>query len=383
MTGGGALAGLRVLEVGSAAAYAGKLFRDHGAEVLLIEPPEGSDLRFRPPFIENANAPERSLSFMYLAAGKKSIVIDLEDAAERNRFRELVANADIVLDDRLRNWWDERDLGYESLRGLNSRLVWCSVTPFGQTGPYADRASCELVAMAAGGMTWLTGYADTPVTCRGGIAERSAALYAAVASLAVALGPDCARGRYIDVSVQEVVVLGTETGPQFHDLQGILRRRNPDFQKQAGIGVYPCLDGWVMVYAAEAGVGTGWTRLIQWMVSEGIDEARPMLSEEWATNEHKQSPAARKQFAEAFARFASLRPKQEMFVEGQRRRIAIAPVNGPEEVLNDPHLQETDFFRKIDLPDGRQIRVPGAAFRMSRTPAQAGRSAPVLNGTGQ
>ncbi len=383
MTGKGALAGLKVLEVGVVSAYAGKLFHDHGAEVVLVEPPGGSALRFHPPFIEGANVEERSLSFMYLAAGKKSVVIDLDDAAGRERFRDLAAWADVVLDDRPRHWWSARDLAYENLKAVNSRLVWCSVTPFGQTGPRAGEAGCELVAMATGGMTWLSGYADTPVTSRGGIAERSAALYAAVASLAAALGPEPGRGRYIDVSMQEVVALGTETGPQFHDLQGVLRRRNPDFQKQAGIGVYPCRDGWVMVYAAEAGVGTGWTRLIEWMVLEGIEEARPMLSKEWATNERKQSPEARKAFAEVFTRFASHKNKQEIFVEGQRRRIAVAPVNGPEEILSDPHLREIGFFRDLDLPDGRRIRVPGAPFYMSRTPAEAGRSAPALDGAGQ
>lgn len=371
-----ALCDLIVLETGVAAAYAGKLLSDHGASVTLIEPPEGSALRSLPPLRDGVEEPETSLVFHYMSAGKRSVVIDLDDVAGQEQFRRAAARASIVLDDRSQRWWRDRGLAFETLAEANPELVWCAITPFGQSGPHAGFKGGELVSMAMGGMAWLAGYDDRPIVSRGGIAARSAALYGAVAALAAALGrSNDGRGRFVDVSVQEVVALGTETGPQFHDLHGELRRRNGDSQKQAGIGVYPCRDGHVMVYAAEAGVGTGWTRLVEWMVETGVEEALPMLSDEWATNQFKQTPGAKAAFERAFAAFADGRDMQDLFVEGQRRRIAIAPVNGPAQVLADPHFGETGYFRPLDI-GGRSIPAPGAPFTLSRTPGRSCGRAP-------
>ncbi|MGF7160405.1 benzylsuccinate CoA-transferase BbsE subunit [Rhodoligotrophos appendicifer] len=383
MTEPGALADFDILETGTVTAYAGKLFADHGAKVTLVEPPSGSPLRQHPPFLAGRTGPDRSLHFHYMSAGKHSLLADLDTEQGCQLFRDRLGRCDIILDDRPQSWWRELGLGFEALSAEHPRLVWCAVTPYGQSGPYADYAGTDLTAMAMGGMAWLAGYADGPTVSRGEIALRSAALYAAVTALVVALGrgPQ-AGGRFVDISIQEVVALGTETAPQFYDLHGVIRRRNADPQRQAGIGVYPCADGFVMVYAAEAGVGTGWTRLVEWMVESGIAAARPMLSAEWATNAFKQTAAAKREFAAAFQSFAGHRCKQDLFVEGQRRRIAIAPVNGPAEVLADPHLRETGYFRNLDIGTGSPVPCPGAPFLLSRTPGRSTGRAPALGEQG-
>ncbi|WP_342642090.1 CoA transferase [Rhodoligotrophos ferricapiens] len=375
----GALADLNIIETGVVTAYAGKLFADHGARVTLIEPPSGSPLRNHPPFQEGCSGPERSLHFDYMSAGKASIIADLDSKAGQAAFQAMLARTDIVLDDRHQSWWAQRGLAFADLSRDYPNLVWCAITPYGQTGPYQEFAGCDLTAMAMGGMAWLSGYEDGPIVSRGEIALRSASLYGAVVALVTALGREGRfHSRFIDISVQEVVALGTETAPQFYDLQSIIRGRNPEPQRQAGIGVYPCADGYVMVYAAEAGVGTGWTRLIEWMIASGIAAAQPMLAAEWATNAFKQTPAAKQAFAAAFQEFAQDRRKQDLFLEGQRRRIAIAPVNGPSEVLNDPHLQETGYFRALEIAEGRTLPCPGAPFHLSRTPGRMTGPAPRL-----
>ncbi len=371
-----ALSGLKVLETGAAAAYAGKLFADHGAEVTMIEPADGSPLRRHGPFAGGQAGP--SLHFHYLAGGKRSVVADLDTDRGRQLFKTLLAQTDLVLDDHLHDWWWARGLNVDFLPPAGKSLVWCSITPYGQYGPYAHFRSTDLTSMAMGGMAWLAGYADRPIVSRGEISLRSASLYAAVASLALLFGREHAgRRSFIDVSVHEVVALGTETGPQFFDLQQTVRRRNPEPQRQAGIGVYACLDGFVMLYAAEAGVGTGWTRLVEWMVESGVTGAEGMLSSEWATNDYKKTPEAKQAFAAAFGDFARTRHKQHLFIEGQRRRIAIAPVNGPADVLADPHLRETGYFRQLTV-GASSVPCPGAPFKLSRTPSHPPARAPSV-----
>ncbi len=380
----GALGHLRILETGTVTAYAGKLFADHGAQVTLAEPPSGSPLRNHPPFKDGIPGPDNSLHFHYMSAGKRSLCLDLETAEGRQAFRRAVMDADIVLDDRLQDWWRARDLSFETLIALNPRLIWCAVTPFGQWGPYAAYQGGDLVSMAMGGMAWLSGYQERPIVSGGEIALRSASLYAAVCSIVAAFGRSNAEGgRLIDVSVQEVVALGTETAPQFYDLQNVVRRRNGEAQKQAGIGVYPCKDGYVMLYAAEAGVGTGWTRLIEWLVESGVEGAEPLLSDEWATNKFKQTTVAKEAFERIFGLFASTRAKQDLFVEGQKRRIAITPVNGPAEVLQDPHLLATDYFRELDIGASEPLPSPGSPFSLSITPGLVAGRAPRHGGCPQ
>lgn len=375
----GALSSIKVLETGSWTAYAGKLFADHGAEVTLAEPPAGLALRNRPPFKEGAAGPECSLSFAYLSAGKRSVVFDLETAEGIANFKAKLGSIDLVLDDKSQSWWEAHGMPFASIKQEFPELVWCAITPYGQTGPYASFAGNDLTAMAMGGMAWLSGYEDGPVASRGEIAVKSTALYAAVVGLTAILGRRSPGGGcFIDISMQEVVALGTETGPQFYDLQKVLRRRNPEPFRQAGIGVYPCGDGYVLIYAAEAGVGAGWTRLVEWMVESGVAEATEMLSARWATNEFKQTTAAKSEFSRHFSKFATDRQKQELFVEGQRRRIAIAPVNGPDDVLRDPHLLATEYFRDLFVGRDSPLPAPGAPFTLSVTPSHSSGIPPRL-----
>src|SRR5690606_33782033 len=149
----------------------------------------------------DANA---SLHFQYLSAGKRSVVVDLTDESDRALLREMLRNTDIVIDDRLQSERAGEGFAYDQVTALNPHLVWCSVTPFGQTGPRAPDAGDDIVAMAAGGMAWLTGYADRgPLVVEGELAVYSAAQYAAVMSMIAYLGREAiGGGQFIDVSMQ-------------------------------------------------------------------------------------------------------------------------------------------------------------------------------------
>lgn len=247
-------------------------------------------------------------------------------------------------------------------------LVWCAITPYGLTGPASRFPGSELTAMANGGMAWLTGYDDTgPLVADCGIATTSAAQYAATVSLIAAVGRrNVGGGQLIDVSMQEVIALGTETAPQFLEMKGLLRRRQGESVRQAGIGVYPCADGHVFIYAAESGVGRGWNLLAQWLLEEGAPGAEALTESAWQDNAFKARQERREQFARVWGAMAARRTRRELCEEGQRRRIAITPVNEGRDVLLDPHLRARAFLD----PAG----MPGAPYRRSATPWQRART---------
>lgn len=363
-----ALSGVRVVDLTTNFGYASKLYADLGATVILVEPPGGSPARQRPPQAGGA-----SLWFAYRNSGKRSIVLDPELATDRACLQRLVASADIVFDDRPQSWWRERGLGWDTVHAVAPELVWCSITPFGQTGPLAGAEGCDLIAMASGGMAWLTGYEDTgPLVGDCGLATTSAAQYAAVTALIAWIGrANAGGGQWVDVSMQEVVALGTETAPQFAAMKGVTRRRRGERVRQAGIGVYPCADGHVFLYAADSGVGRGWKLLVQWIAEAGVAGAEELQDPRWLDSRYLTQDEACARFSELWAEFAKSRHKQALFEEGQARRIAISPLNSAADVVGDPHLRSRGFF------DARGW--PGAPYRLSETPWQVPAASPDVN----
>lgn len=374
-----ALAHLRVVDLTQRHGYASKVFAHFGSDVILVEPPEGVAARRRGPFLDGEAAPS-SLHFDYLGGGKRSIVLDLAGAADRAVFADLVATADIVFDDQLQGHWREIGLGYDALARRNPDLVWCAITPFGQDGPWSGLPGDDFIAMATGGMAWLAGYEDTgPLVADGELALYSAAQYAAVMALLAVYGrPRVGGGQFIDISAQEVVVLGTETATQFQELKGVTRRRLGERERQAGIGVYPCKDGAVLLYAAASGLGAGWTNLVRWLVDAKVPGAEGLAGPQWGDNAFKALETSRAAFREIFARFAAQRTKRELFEEGQRRRIAVAPLNDSADVLADPHLNAGGTFSPLAIGGGRVVLAPGAPYRLGVTPWTPCGPAPLL-----
>src|SRR5262249_28994932 len=134
----GTLHGLRVLDLtGEIGFLAGMLLGELGADVVKVEPPAGDPARRRPPFWGGVDDPERSLLRLALNGSKRGLTLDLERAAGRELFLRLAARADVVLESDAPGALAARGLGWEALHARNPRLILCSLTPFGQTGPYA------------------------------------------------------------------------------------------------------------------------------------------------------------------------------------------------------------------------------------------------------
>ncbi|UUZ65886.1 CoA transferase [Polaromonas sp. P1-6] len=263
--------------------------------------------------MEDRVDPDYSLPFSYYNAGKRSVCLDLSAAVDRESFKRLVRSADIVLETAAPGYMASLGLGYDELSLLNPGLVMTSITPFGQSGPYAAYAGDDIVALAMGGMLHLGGYFDSPpVAVHGNQAWLAAAQFAAVATMMSAF--DVKRGvgvlgRHIDVSMQECVVMGMENAIQFYDLEGIVRRREAGQQRWAGAGVFDCADG--QVYLIAGGFVPAHMREsnVRWLIDAGIAEAECMLDPKWSREDFQTTDEAREIFARLFGEFA-LQPYQ-------------------------------------------------------------------------
>jgi benzylsuccinate CoA-transferase BbsE subunit len=372
-----ALAGIRVLDLtGSSIQYCGKLFADLGADVTLVEPPGGSPARRRGPFLDDKAHLETSLSFAYHNAGKKSVVLDLTTDEARGLFLDMVREADLVIESSKPGTMRILGLDYESLKVVNPAIVLTSITPFGQTGPFADYASEDIVTMALGGLLYLGGYPDgPPMAAWGEQANLAAAQFGAVASMMALLKAETHNlGCHVDVSTQEAVVLALENAVQYFDLEGTVRKRHAGMQRQAGMGVFPCLDGQVYFMAGGVASNKFWTGSVQWLLDEGAPGAAQLLDPCWLDAGFLATPEAKRIFASVFEPFSKTRTKAQLYAEGQARRLPICPVSTPADLLKNQQLAWRAYFVPMHHTwSGRTLLVPGAPYRMSATPwRQAG-----------
>ncbi len=207
-----ALAGIRVLDLADrSAALAGRLLADLGAEVILVEGPEGNPIRHLAPFLGDQPDPEHSFAHLYLGANKRSVVLDLDDEADRRRFDQLVATADIVIDTERPGRLDDLGLGHDHLVARSPGLIQISVTPHGLDGPWRHRQATDLTAGAAGGLVWVSGEPrGTPVQGGASPAYAMAGLGATSAALIALTNRErdpAFPGVHIDISLQEAVAM--------------------------------------------------------------------------------------------------------------------------------------------------------------------------------
>jgi benzylsuccinate CoA-transferase BbsE subunit len=380
-----ALAGIRVVDMsGLAGQYCGKLFAELGAEVILLEPPGGSETRREGPFLGKKPHTERSLTFSYFNAGKRGIVVDLDRPEGQGIMRRLVERANLVIESEKPGVMAQRGLDYPSLLLDCPDLVMTSITPFGQTGPYAHYECEDLIALALGGLLSLGGYPDSaPIAAHGNQAYLSAAQFAAVASMMAlfenANDPTGPRGRNIDVSIQECVVMGLENAVQFFDLERRIRRREAGKQLMAGMGVFACSDGEVYLMAGGIASSSFWENTVKWLVDEGVAGAEALAEPRWKDHDYLVTDEAKHQFGEMFGPFARSKTKSYLYETGQSRRIPICPINTPRDIVENRQLAFRDFFVPLPHPySGASLKSPGAPYRLDATPWSGGVGAPRL-----
>ena len=369
--GPGLLSLYRVLDLcGEMGILAGKILADLGAEVIAIEPPEGNPVRQQGPFYKDDPHIERSLTWWAFAAGKRSVTLDITSEAGAASLKALASDADFLFEGFAPGYLDSLGLGYEALRAVNPSLVMVSMTPFGQTGPYSRFQGPDLVGMAVGGLTFLTGDADRPplrVTQPqfGPLTGASGAIGAMVAHYhRLKTG----EGQHVDVSGQEAVARVLSEAPATWGLNRVNIVRRGSFRGMGGDRqlrtTWECKDGYVSFFVAGGVIGNRANALFRWMAKEGI-EPIPEARLDWTKiTPNDLSEKVHASLNETISAFFLTHTKRELYEGAVKWGILMFPVSNSEDVFTDPQLAARNYFVNIEHPrEGKSFRYPGAFIK--------------------
>jgi crotonobetainyl-CoA:carnitine CoA-transferase CaiB-like acyl-CoA transferase len=384
----GPLAGLRVLELADEKGqFCGKLLADLGADVVKIEPPGGEPCRHIGPFLDDIPHPERSLSFWYYNTSKRGITLDLETAAGSRLFGRLAAASDVILETFRPGFLASLELDYTSLHQENPRLIMCALTPFGQTGPWRDYLSSDLLHMAAGGEMASSGYDEAdvpnapPIAPGGGNAWHMGSHFAYMAIMAALVHRTVSgQGQYIDASIHEACALTTEAAIANYIYRGEVVRRQtgrhhaagstPRTQFRAKDGTYVC--------ALVAG------RLNPRYVRELADllDSYGMVGD--LKDAKYQDPAVIAAntshiIDDLVADFIASLSAEEVYHAAQERGFTWGAVRAPEQLIDDAHLHDRGFWKEVEHPElGHSFIYPGEAAIYNGSPWGISRRAPLI-----
>jgi len=337
------------------------LLGDLGADVIRVEPPEGSAARRVPPVGEST-----SQSFQAFNRNKRSIVIHDGD---REVLESLVRSADFLFESAWPCTLARFDLDPHAVREINPHIVHVRISPFGSDGPGAGDLGGDLVIAAMGGPVSLQGPRDR-APLRVGVPQvwrHAGAESAAGALVAHARKVITGQGQFVDVSAQCVMTWTMLQAMDAHAIQGFDFERSGSLM--AGIDiVHPCKDGHLIALPMSRVI----LGLLEWMIEDGVMDASAREAD-WETFDHSlRDPElkprwTRAEMVEILRSFFAQHTKKELFDFGIANGITLAPVGTLPELLDLDHLAARDYWRELELPDGRVVKSPGAWARSDGT----------------
>ena len=393
----GYLDGLRVLELGTELGeYAGRVLVGLGADVARVGPPRGASPRLIGPFPGDEAGPERSLYFWHYNHGKRSVVLDLDTPEGQESFRDLSRHTDVLIDSTPRGWADARDLGLDTLREGNPALITMRITPFGDTGPWADHIGSDLVHLALGGVMMNCGYDpdprgfyDTPP-----IAPQMWQSYHITGEMAVIsiLGALVYRhatgtGQGMDINVHEAVSKNTETDAPDWLFLGQRHRRLTCRHSMVSASL-PALaqtkDGrYLLPYktylkGSVTADGGAWDSTVAVLKEYGLGSA--FDGPEYDTPDSRSSAAAIDRLSGAVEKLVgSTLFSADVWRAGQKYGLPWAPVRLPEENATDPHWLMRGAVAEIHEPSlDRAVTHIGSKWYSEDVPWAFGGPAPRI-----
>jgi crotonobetainyl-CoA:carnitine CoA-transferase CaiB-like acyl-CoA transferase len=375
------LEGLRILDLSRilAGPTAAQLLADLGADVIKVERPgAGDDTRsWGPPFVANADGSDSDLSAYFLSANrnKRSIAIDLATEDGVALVKRLVAMCDVVIENYKPGDLARRGLGYDDLCRVKPDIVWCSISGFGQTGPYADRTGYDFLIQAMGGIMSITGDSDAdggrPVKVGLGIADVMCGMYATVGILAALRHRDRTReGQYIDLALYDAQVAWLINAATNHLVSGRIParigNRHPNI---APYQTFRTADGDI---AIAVGNDQQFARFCAAMgTPELVHDARFARNRDRVVNidalDDLVTEALKTQTAEQWER-------RLILAEIPAGRVATI-----DQVVSNPHTLAREMVVDMQTPEGQPLRLLGNPLKMSATPVRLHRSPPHLD----
>ena len=361
------LAGLKVLELARilAGPWAGQVLADLGAEVIKVESPAGDDTRtWGPPFVDYGDGTRDAAYFHACNRGKTSHVIDFTTAEGQQRVRDLAAEADVLIENFKVGGLAKYGLDYASLSALNPRLVYCSITGFGQDGPYAPRAGYDFIVQGMSGMMDLTGDPDgAPQKIGVAMADITTGLYAVIAiQAALAMRERTGRGQWIDMALLDTMtgVLANQAANYFASGVSPARVGNAHLNV-CPYAVFETADGWFILAVGNDGQFRRFCAVV------GIDGDDPRYASNALRLEHKAPLFAT--ITAATRTFA----RDDLLARLDAAGVPAGPINTVEQALTDPQVLARGMV--LDHAPIRGLRTP---IRFSDADLATGRPAPRL-----
>jgi len=367
----GPLSGVRVIELAHimAGPCCGLMLADMGADVIKLEKaPAGDDSRrFLPPDIGDESA-----AFLMMNRNKRGIVVDLKTAGGKQVARRLFADVDVVIENYRKGTMELLGLGYETLRQANPGLIYCEISGFGRTGPYAERGGFDLIAQGMSGLMSITGEAPgrPPIKCGAPMADITAGILGAMGVLAAYIQrAKTGQGQRVDTSLFEAGIVhtywqsaiamasGTAPGPM-----GSAHPLNAPYE------AFKTADGWITLGAANQ---ANWLKLLDLITAPELGED-PRF-----TNNHGRI-THRIELAKALAPIIRTRTSADWLSRLEAAGVPAGPVLDVAEMHRDPQTLAREMVTKAPHTKLGPVKTLGAPVKFSATPGGVTRGAPLL-----
>ena len=377
----GALSHIRVLDLSRilAGPWAGQILADLGADVIKVERPgPGDDTRgWGPPWIKNDQGQDTSVAAYYLCANrnKRSITVDITQPEGQDIVRRLAAQSDVVLENFKLGGLKQYGLDYDSLKAVNPRLVYCSITGFGQDGPYAPRAGYDFLIQGLGGLMSITGRPDGepgagPMKVGVALTDILTGLYATNAVLAaLAWREKSGEGQYIDMALLDVQVACLANQAMNYLATGSNPRRMGNAHPSiVPYQDFPTADGHMILAIGNDGQFARFCEVA----------GRPELAADarFATNRARVENRA--ELIPLLNEITATRTTTEWIAQLEARAVPCGPINGLAEVFADPQVQARGLAVKMPHSEAGEVPLVASPIRLSKTPVEYRRAPPLV-----
>ena len=370
------LKGIRVIELARVLAgpWAGQMLADMGADVIKIENPDGGDdtRAWGPPFVESVDGDNLSAAYYHATnRGKRSITADLRTVEGCDLVRRLIATADVVIENFKRGGLVKYGLDYQSLKALNPKLIYCSITGFGQTGPYADFAGYDYIVQGMSGFMSITGEPDgQPMKAGVAVADIFTGIYSVTAiQAAIIHAMRTGQGQHIDMALLDVqsAVLANQNMNYLISGKPPVRLGNahPNISPYE---VVPTADGFLILAVGNDGQFSRLCKIL------GLADIAS--DERYATNKAR---VAHKADVRRIISTETLKwQKRDLLTACESNAVPAGPINSIEEMFADPQIEARGLRVDLQAADGTTIPGVRTPIVLSETPLQYERPSPRL-----
>ena len=376
------LSGIKIIDLTRVLAgpIASQMLADLGAEVIKIERPGGGDdaRAFGPPYLVDPEGKQNNNNSFFLCAnrGKKSVTLDLSKPEGQAIVRELAKTADVMMENFKVGDLKRYGLDYESIKGINPGIIYCSVTGFGQTGPYAPRAGYDAILQAMGGLMSVTGHLDGepgegPMKVGPSIVDYMTGMNGSIGILAALYNRKVngGQGQHVDVCLLDTVIASLSHWAQIYLVNGkVPPRRGTWGNGGMPAGVFRCTDGELMLVVGNDGQYARTCAVL----------GRPDLANHPRYLKNNDRVANGKELMAIFAGEFLKQPVKHWLDELEKAGVPSGPINDFAQVFADPHVRERGMEVKVEHPFEPSLSLIRNAITFSGTPVTDYRAPPML-----